>query len=355
MKYRKPSKAIRAKVEDFRERIEILKWNNYSKQQVKSTNDRLPKPILDNTDQETINNASQLSWGALIYDSRNLGDEIQTLAAINLIPHIPKLLPIHREYLDQPQFSSLRHQSILPIILNGWFTHLPDNWPPHESLKPIFVGLHINAEKKALFDHKHRDYYNLNGPIGCRDTTTVKYLESIGVNAFFSGCPTITLPRPPVERTEQVLVVDAHQKSADIHIPDPTQLLSTLVPSRILEKAKFVTHNVEGYKYRRHGYKLKKAVELLNLYASSKLVITSRLHCALPCLAFGTPCLFLNPSLNNDPRLIDYRSILNGYSSSDETIKINWENPEAQDATEFKSLVYSSVSDKFKNIFSDFK
>lgn len=350
MQYRKQSEGIRAKVEDIRERIELLKWNSYSKQQIKDSNDKLPKLILDNTDPKAIIKASQVAWGTFIYDSRNIGDEIQTLAAINLIPQIPKLLPIHREYLDQPQFS-LPNQATLPILLNGWFTHLPNNWPPHQSLKPLFVGMHINAEKKALFDPKHKDYYNANGPIGCRDTTTVKYLESIGVDAFFSGCPTITLTRPPVERTDRVLVVDAYQK-ADIHVPDSKQLLSALVPSHILEKAQFVTHNVDGHKYRRHGYKLRKAIEILNLYASAKLVITSRLHCALPCLAMGTPCLFLNPSLDSDPRLIDYRSILNGYANADEKVKINWESPEPQDVSEFQNRIYTSVADKFNSLFT---
>jgi hypothetical protein len=37
------------------------------------------------------------------------------------------------------------------------------------------------------------------------------------------------------------------------------------------------------------------AADLLERYASAHLVITSRLHCALPCLAFGTPVLFIPP------------------------------------------------------------
>ncbi|MDX2255709.1 MAG: polysaccharide pyruvyl transferase family protein [Pseudanabaenaceae cyanobacterium bins.39] len=351
MKYRQPSKGIRAKVEDVRERIELSKWKTYAKQKVRNSNDTLPRQILDKLDQKTINQASQVAWGALIYDSRNIGDEIQTLAALNLTPQTSKLLPIHREYLDQTQFS-LSNQSILPIFLNGWFTHLPDNWPPHPSLKPIFVGMHINAEKKALFDPKHKDYYNANGPIGCRDTTTLQYLESIGVEAFFSGCPTITIARPQVERTDQVLVVDAYQE-ADVHVPDSSRLLSALVPQQVLEKAKFVTHNVEYYKYRRHGYKFRRAIETLNLYATAKLVITSRLHCALPCMAMGTPCLFLNPSLNSDPRLIDYRSILNGYADTNEKVKINWQNPEPQDVTEFQNRIYTAVAHKLQGIFGN--
>jgi hypothetical protein len=36
------------------------------------------------------------------------------------------------------------------------------------------------------------------------------------------------------------------------------------------------------------------AEELLHKYAKAKLVITSRIHCALPCLAMGTPVIFVN-------------------------------------------------------------
>ena len=35
------------------------------------------------------------------------------------------------------------------------------------------------------------------------------------------------------------------------------------------------------------------ADRLLDLYAGAKAVVTTRLHCALPCLALGTPVLFV--------------------------------------------------------------
>ena len=36
------------------------------------------------------------------------------------------------------------------------------------------------------------------------------------------------------------------------------------------------------------------AEDLLRRYARAKFVITSRIHCALPCLALGTPVVFIN-------------------------------------------------------------
>lgn len=340
MEYRKPSNSFQNRIGNLIELFEIRKWQYYSNTALEQFN-HVNEEILGNIRKQ------KYTWGNLIYDSCNLGDEIQSLAAIGLIPSPKGIIPIHREYLNQNQLSGLNSLTI-PVLLNGWFTHLPKNWPPHNSLQPIFIGFHISNPELA--DFKHREYYNSLGPIGCRDTTTVNYLEKIGVEAFFSGCPTITLKKPDVERGDSVFIVDAHLKSAAGHIPDTTNLLRSLVPNSILDKATYITHNVKPYQYRWHGYKMKRAIEILKLYAGAKLVITSRLHCALPCLAFGTPCVFLHQNLHSDTRLADYRSILNGYSSPTDKININWENPEPQDVTDFQQLIYSSTAQQLKRL-----
>lgn len=52
------------------------------------------------------------------------------------------------------------------------------------------------------------------------------------------------------------------------------------------------------------------AEQLLAQYANARLVITSRLHAALPCLAFGTPVLFVVENVN-DPRFSGNLELLN--------------------------------------------
>ena len=42
------------------------------------------------------------------------------------------------------------------------------------------------------------------------------------------------------------------------------------------------------------------AKKLLDKYARAKLVITKRLHGALPCLAFNTPVILINKRYDND-------------------------------------------------------
>ena len=71
----------------------------------------------------------------------------------------------------------------------------------------------------------------------------------------------------------------------------------------------------DGYPYCRFGGKKKpmpeeekshylrnidRADELLRRYAHSPFVVTSRLHCALPCIAIGTPCWVVPPDADVD-------------------------------------------------------
>jgi exopolysaccharide biosynthesis predicted pyruvyltransferase EpsI len=47
-----------------------------------------------------------------------------------------------------------------------------------------------------------------------------------------------------------------------------------------------------------HGY--------LHLYATAKLVITARIHAALPCIAFRTPVIYVHGNGPLDGRISDF-------------------------------------------------
>jgi hypothetical protein len=55
-----------------------------------------------------------------------------------------------------------------------------------------------------------------------------------------------------------------------------------------------------------------RALAVLDLYRQASLVYTSRLHVALPCLAFGTPVMFScpDPERINDPLVLKRISLL---------------------------------------------
>jgi hypothetical protein len=281
---------------------------------------------------------SDRQFSSLIYNSSNLGDDIQSIAQFKYFPStLKRINPLNRENLNTEKKNSV-------ILLNGWFTHRGENWPPSSTLSPIYIGFH--ASNPSVTDELHHAYFKQHEPIGCRDSFSVGKFEKIGVSSFVSYCPTLTLPMLSNFRTDEILVVDAHIPSPDPHITDTTQLLKSLIPASILSKARYLSHRIQERYSEFHGFKIWQAYQLLKQYARAKIVITNRLHCALPCLAFGTPVIFLNERIDIDERLVDYKHFLNAYSSVSEKVEIDWENPQSADICELKANIEKNILDK---------
>lgn len=78
------------------------------------------------------------------------------------------------------------------------------------------------------------------------------------------------------------------------------RIFNGFVERDVLLKAKYVTH---VYKEREEidiNSKLELAQEILQKYANARYVITSRIHCALPCLAFETPVIYIQNMDENE-------------------------------------------------------
>jgi hypothetical protein len=216
-----------------------------------------------------------LKYASLKYDhpSSNLGDNMQSIAAEQFLPHVD--LKCDRDALNQVMTDE-KHL----LLMNGWFTALPQNWPPSESIVPIFVGFHIENSKRThdlLLNQLSVEYFNRHEPIGCRDKTTAKLLSEKGVRTYYSKCLTLTFPKRQHDPTNgKVFLVDTES------IP---------IPKSIERKAIQITHEVP-YFYS-DEIKSDMARFLLDMYKNqARLVITTKLHCALPCIAFGVPVIF---------------------------------------------------------------
>ena len=239
----------------------------------------------------------------------NIGDYIQSLSAKQFLPKVDTL--INREKLAEYKGDQIK------VILNGWFTHNAHNWVPSEDIIPLFISFHINNTATThMLSDKGIAYLKKHQPIGCRDQFTVDVLQKKGIDAYFSGCLTLTLDSYKVEDKE---------RGNDIYIVDPLygyptvkkvtysykslirsvlngslfQLykrkkhLKKIINSNLLNRAIKINQEPEANKYS-HEEKFEIAEDLLKKYAKAKLVITSRIHCALPCLAMGTPVIFVN-------------------------------------------------------------
>ena len=74
------------------------------------------------------------------------------------------------------------------------------------------------------------------------------------------------------------------------------KILSKYFDEELLANAKFETQIIP-YTSATEGFRL--ADEFLKRLANAKLVVTSRIHTALPCLAMGTPVIFVNGGFKN--------------------------------------------------------
>lgn len=216
--------------------------------------------------------------------SRNLGDEIQSLAARQFLPRVDRL--VERERLDWEPAAP----GPVKLILNGWFMDNPGNWPPHPTIVPLVTSFHLSQSKRsrwrrlptiaeALLSPRNVGYLRAHGPVGARDPATLQALQRSGVPSYHSGCLTLTLPPGAAPRGDEVVACDL-----------PPGLLRSL-ERRLGRAPVVVSHALQapiGNEQR-----VAQARRLLELYGRAKAVVTTRLHCALPCLAMGTPVLFI--------------------------------------------------------------
>jgi hypothetical protein len=107
-------------------------------------------------------------------------------------------------------------------------------------------------------------------------------LRNAKVESYFSGCLTLTLWRPHVARDKNLIVLNDLSDEIAEFIERKSKESNTVIRT---------THSTRGEPD--SDKRFARAQELLATYARASCVITSRLHCALPSLAMGTPVLFL--------------------------------------------------------------
>jgi hypothetical protein len=210
-----------------------------------------------------------MRYGQLTVRAGNIGDDLQSLAACQHLPVRPTVLidrdAIHRDTGAGP----------IALIMNGWFSGHAEAWPPAPSIHPIFVGFHVCGRFKPSVA-RHAEYLKAFEPIGVRDAATGQFLEQLGIRTETTYCLTLTFPqRQRAPAAGKVFIVDAE----DIAIPKSlrrgaikmTHSMPPLGPDATLPFAQL----------------------LLGMYREqASLVITTRLHTALPCMAMGIPVVF---------------------------------------------------------------
>ena len=221
--------------------------------------------------------------------SNNRGDDIQSYAA--------SILTEGAELCDREKLNLIEIPT--KLLCNGWFMENGANWPPNRKVNPLFLSFHISTKsQKELTSPSSIAYFKKHQPIGCRDTHTLTLLQKHNVTCFLSGCLTLTLPRYTGQRGDNILFVDVMRTNYTSSYRKA--IVSRMIPERFKEKIEFITHFSKEMKSQTSDERMNEAKLLLDRYKKAKLVFTSLIHCALPCVAMGTPVVFVDAGFNNN-------------------------------------------------------
>jgi hypothetical protein len=281
-----------------------------------------------------------LKYGQLVCDSGNIGDDIQSLAAAAQLPRTD--FTINRDSIRD-----WRSDAPVALVMNGWFSAEAATWPPASSIRPIFVGFHVTDRFKPTLQ-QHVDYLKKFEPIGVRDEATGQFLQSLGIESELTFCLTLTFPeRESAPQNGKVYLVDA-----------PT----IAVPRSLRRSAVKMSHGVAPVA---SAARLAYAGELLKMYRdTARLVITTRLHVALPCIAMGIPVVFFADPRDGRMKVVEdvggkiYDARLHSkfalYGALGSTLeRVDW-SPEPLHITDVKSKLKAAVARRLAVFQEDF-
>ncbi len=266
----------------------------------------------------------------------NLGDYVQTVATKNALDTIFK--NNQYEYFDRDNLTNYYGENIIAVI-QGWFSH-GYNFIPNDKILPVFVGTHfIDGIHKFLeqFLIYNGEYFK-DKEIGCRDLHTLEFCKKNNIKAYFSRCLTLTLPKRKITEKQTKVFISNVPSGFLEYIPDEIKNGAEYINQRDVanEKDDFESNWVGYYS---------DTEKLLNRYRDeAKLVITTALHCAGPCLAMGIPVILLTNCEEQKTR----------FSALDGLIKINtiddlknnlvdYDNIEVPDIEELKKYILKNL------------
>lgn len=275
-------------------------------------------------------------------EKHNLGDNLQLMAIENLY----KFMGIDDNDIVRIPYNELstwQEKEVEKVIL-------PINFPFLEykeeglsglfskNIIPVFLGLTLlnnNLSKKDLAFLKEHE------PVGCRDEYTYNNLNKAGIEVWLNGCMTLTMfdkrSKEHHDNTRNVLIIDICNELRN-YIPE-------LIKENSIELSQIVTLKdnmfIQDFVSRRYQM----------YYDRAKLVITSRLHCAVACIAMGIPVILAVKKVSF--RFGWLEKLLPIYST-EEFDSIDW-NPAPINCEKIKSLMLRNAINRISEKSFNFK
>ncbi len=210
----------------------------------------------------------------------NIGDDLTALAAMQHLPRIDHVLDA--DALDAP-LPSFTDDDRLVLLAHGIFLRASSHWPPEKHIVPVCAGIHISEEDAwglpfATMDGAGLEALRACAPIAARDLRTASRLAKLDIPHTLTASLVLTLEHSPVKRRGIVC--------CDV----PEEVTNLLKDFR--KDVTVVTHVLDDPSPD-FAARMEAAKNLVARYAAAEMVFTRRLHCAMACLALGTPVLLL--------------------------------------------------------------
>ena len=217
----------------------------------------------------------------------NIGDYIQSIAARQFLPRIDC-------YIDRDRLG-LYSGKPANMLMNAFYYPWKDKDIFPKNIRTLLTSIHFPCN--AALSKEVYAYFKNNEPVGCRDLATRDFLRRNGIRAYFSACLTLTLGATFARDTQSnsIYFVDYRfrtrgQEKIDVEVK---KILNRYKSRKIRHYSHTfpLTMNIEQ--------SIMQAEKLLEIYSSARLVVTTRLHCALPCLAMGVPVILIVPKYDH--------------------------------------------------------
>lgn len=266
----------------------------------------------------------------------NLGDNIQAC----VIEDIYKQLGIRDENIIDINFFDMgnyKGEYVIVPMINSPF--MIPNFPLSNRIIPFYISFALQEDVcDDIIPHLSQW-----APIGCRDEVTMEYLRNKGIDAYLSGCITITMPKRkkhPIKK--KVFFVNCSSK------------LKEYIPRELNDIGEYISHEVKVahsmVTMEEAKYYNKCARMLFERYREeASLVVTSRLHAAIPCLAMGIPVILAIDNIDGRFSWVD--KLIPVYDS-EHYGEIDW-NPDPINIEREKGIFISIFEKQLNKLWED--
>lgn len=280
----------------------------------------------------------------------NLGDPIQSYALRKLYE---KMSIDENNIVEINRYNAKSYNgeyTILPFscfnMISNQYMHEYDSLPPSPKIIPVYISFHLHSR---VISKEILESLRAYQPIGCRDEETMINLRRHGIVAYLSGCITATLPKrevePKVPKTFFVDVIPELLKYAPEELKENAEFITHMPPFERTSNDQYLTDDEFENFYNNGIYQLERYKN------EATLVVTSRLHAAVPCIAMGIPVILA--SANFDGRFSWIEKFVYPYTL-EEFDKIDW-NPRPIEYEEEKQRLINMFINRIQKTYIENK